>query len=204
MDTHRSDPADGNLSSPPCFLSIALKGRGKQTQGPCSRRRGTPLGCAHISSPSLATEPLDDGGCWLCLSPDTNTARPRPSPEWFFAISLWGRERRGRPVSVGLSLPRSRGTSCSGVAMAQPNICHNRRPWLAAGSGAVDGHGRPGWRGRKTEQDRSWTVTWETSSKPPPATPAGHMSMPVHRHGDERRHAAHTVSGRLPGPVHFP
>ena len=28
---------------------------------------------------------------------------------------------------MGLSLLQSRGTSCSGVAMAQPNICHNRR-----------------------------------------------------------------------------
>ena len=78
MDTHRSDPADGNLSSPPCFLSIALKGRGKQTQGPCSRRRGTPLGRAHTSPPSLATEPSDDRGCWLCLSGHKH----RPSPTW--------------------------------------------------------------------------------------------------------------------------
>ena len=28
---------------------------------------------------------------------------------------------------MGLSLLQSRGTSCFGVAMAQPNICHNRR-----------------------------------------------------------------------------
>lgn len=48
-------------------------------------------------------------------------------------------EQCGRPVSVGLSLLQSRGTSCSGVAMAQPNICHNRGLGLAAGSRAGAG-----------------------------------------------------------------
>lgn len=111
----------------------------------------------------------------------TNTICPRPGPQWFFPASLWGGKQSGQPGSVGLSLLRSRGTSCSGVAMAQPNICHNRHLGLVAAVGLWMGEGvnrhRRRVEGTQTQQDLS------LGRKPPKACVHTRMHTQTHIHG---------------------
>ena len=89
-----------------------------------------------LPPPLPTTDPLEDA---ISASLPTQTPFvPNLDPS---GSSLQQALGEGNSVggSVGFSLLQSRGTSCSGVAMAQTNICHNRRLGLAAGSEAVDG-----------------------------------------------------------------